>query len=233
MASDKVTEPAFLPSSEVTCTSMSRTSCVLADSDRCGGLIIRELELAGLRHAVRQLSLHRVPHRDPAAFDAGHGAFDQDQATRDVGLADLEIERCHPIDAEMSRHLLVLERPSGILAAAGRAYRAVRDRHAMARPQATEIPALHAAGPAFAGRCAGDVDILPDDKMICGDLRADRNERIVINAEFGQLALRLDLGDGKMAAIGLGRALHLARAGAELQRDVAVLFLGAVADDLA
>ena len=69
--------------------------------------------------------------------------------------------------------------------------------------------------------------------MIRRDLGADRNERIVIDAEFGELALGLDLGDGEMAAIGLGRRLHLAGAGAELQRDIAVLFLGAVADDLA
>ena len=69
--------------------------------------------------------------------------------------------------------------------------------------------------------------------MVGGDLGADRDQRVVIDAELGELALGLDLGDGEMAAVGLGRALHLARAGAELQRDVAVLLLGAVGDDLA
>ena len=69
--------------------------------------------------------------------------------------------------------------------------------------------------------------------MIRGDLGADRNERVVVDAELGELALGLDLGDGEMAAVGLGRRLHLAQPGAELERDVAVLFLGAVADDLA
>ena len=56
---------------------------------------------------------------------------------------------------------------------------------------------------------------------------------VVVDAELGELALGLDLGDGEVAAVGLGGALHLALAGAELQRDVAVLVLGAVGDDLA
>ncbi len=56
---------------------------------------------------------------------------------------------------------------------------------------------------------------------------------VSVDAEFGELALGLDLGDGEMAAVGLGRALNLARAGAELERDVAVLLLGAMSDDLA
>ena len=69
--------------------------------------------------------------------------------------------------------------------------------------------------------------------MIRGDLGADRDQRVVVDAELGELALGLDFGDGEMAAVGLGRALHLARAGAELQRHVAVLLLGAVSHDLA
>ena len=103
----------------------------------------------------------------------------------------------------------------------------------MARAQAAEIPALHAAGPALAGRSAGHVDILADDEVVGGDLGADRNERIGIDAELGELALGLDLGDREIAAVGLGRALHLAHAGAELERDVAVLLFGAMRDDLA
>ena len=69
--------------------------------------------------------------------------------------------------------------------------------------------------------------------MVGRDLGADRNQRVVVDAEFGELALGLDLGDREVAAIGLGRALHLAHAGAELQRHVAVLFLGAMTHDLA
>ena len=103
----------------------------------------------------------------------------------------------------------------------------------MAGAQTAEIPALHAAGPALAGRGTGHVDILADDEVVGGNLCADRNKRVVIDAEFGELALGLDLGDREIAAVGLGRALHLAHAGAELQRHIAVLLLGAMRDDLA
>ena len=40
-----------------------------------------------------------------------------------------------------------------------------------------------------------DVDELADDEMIGGDLGADRDQRVLGDAEFGELALRLDLGD--------------------------------------
>jgi hypothetical protein len=53
------------------------------------------------------------------------------------------------------------------------------------------------------------------------------------DAELGDLALGLDLGDGELAALGLRHVLDLAGADAELQRDVAVLLLRAVPDDLA
>src|SRR6202012_5388787 len=114
-----------------------------------------------------------------------------------------------------------------VLTTAGRTDRAVRDRHTVSGAQAAEIPALHTAGPALAGRDAGDVDKLADDEMIRRDLGADRNERGVVDAELGETALRLDLGDRKVAAVGPGGVLHLAGAGAELQRDVAVLVFGA------
>src|SRR5579862_6400599 len=216
IVSDTVTEPDFLPSSVVIFSSISRAPCVLADCDRGRRFVIRELEFSWLRHAVRQLLLHRVAHRDPAAFDAGHRALDHDEAARNVGLHDFEIERGHSVDTKMAGHFLVLEGLAGVLAAAGRADRAVRDRHAVARPEAGEIPALHAAGKTLAGRSAGDVDILADDEMIGRDLGADRDQAVVVDAEFGELALGLDLGDREMAAVGLGSALHLALAGAEL-----------------
>ena len=133
----------------------------------------------------------------------------------------------------MARHLLVLEGLAGILTAAGRTDRTVRDRHAVRGAQAAEIPALHAAGKALADRGAGDVDELADHEMVRGDLGADRDQRVIADAEFHDLALRLDLGDGEIAALGLADILDLAGAGAELQRDIAVLVLGAVTDDLA
>src|SRR5487761_895152 len=143
MASDKVTEPASLPSSEVTFISMSRAPRFVADRSRRRGRIVGKLELARLRHAVGQLPLHRVAHRDPAAFDARHGAFDHDQAAGYVGLPDFEVERGHPVDAEMTRHLLVLERFSRTGPPAGRADRTMRNRHAVTGAKPGEIPALH------------------------------------------------------------------------------------------
>src|SRR5579862_4564195 len=233
ISSDTVTEPELLPSSDVTFNSMSRALRLLADGNRGRRLIVCKLELAGFRSAVRQLLLHRIAHRDPAAFDAGNGAFDHDQAARDVGLHHFEIERGHAADTEMARHLLVLECLARILPSAGRTDRAVRDRDAVGRPQAGKIPALHATGKALAGRSTGNIHELTDDEMIRRDLGADRNQPVVIDAELGELALGLDLGDGEMAAVGAVGALHLAQAGAELERDVAVLVLGAVTDNLA
>ena len=54
-----------------------------------------------------------------------------------------------------------------------------------------------------------------------------------VDAEFGDDALGLDLSLGEVAAHGLGGVLGLLGAGAELEGDVAVLLLGALADDLA
>src|ERR1700757_2865320 len=104
--------------------------------------------------------------------------------------------------------------------------RAVRDGNAVACTQASEIPPLHRASPAFAGRRTRDVDKLADDKMISCDFGSDRNQRVFIHPEFGKLAFGLDLGNCKMTAIGPRSALHFAQAGAELQRDIAVLLSG-------
>src|SRR6516162_723956 len=153
MASDTVTEPDASPSRVVTLSSMSRA--LFHWLGRCGRLgrrsslrstSARELELARPRHAVRKLLLHRVAHRDPAAFYAGNGAPDQDQSALDVSLHDLQVEGGHALDAHVSGHLLVLESLARILPATGRAVRAMRDGNAVARPQPGEIPALHRAG---------------------------------------------------------------------------------------
>jgi len=99
--------------------------------------------------------------------------------------------------------------------------------------QPAEVPALHATRKALADRGPGHVDKLPDDEVIGGDLGTDRDHIALLHPELGELALGLDLGDGEMAAFRLGQILRSARAGAELQRHVAVLVLGAVGDDLA
>src|SRR6185437_6273856 len=124
MASDTVTEPDSLPSREVTFSSMSSSLLAFSRRRRFGSGLrsgrrrsrtLGELELSRLRHAGRQLLLHRVAHRDPAAFDARHRTFDQDEAALDIGLHDFQIERGHPVDAEVTGHLLVLECLAGIL----------------------------------------------------------------------------------------------------------------------
>ena len=109
--------------------------CRLGCSDFCFGRFAHA-ELAGLRRFLGQLLLHRVAHGDPAALGAGHRALDQDEAALDVGLHDLEIERGDALDAQVARHLLVLEGLARVLTAAGATDRAVRDRHAVRGAQA-------------------------------------------------------------------------------------------------
>src|SRR6516164_3621722 len=98
MASETVTDPACLPSREVTFSSMSRP---LLRFRRRGFLLggfgrnrrgLGELELAGLGHVGGQSLLHRVAHGDPTALDARHGALDEDEAALDVGLHHFQIE---------------------------------------------------------------------------------------------------------------------------------------------
>src|SRR5499427_4917672 len=194
---------------------------------------IRQLELTGLRHATRQLLLHRIAHHDPAALDARYGAFDQDQPTLDVSLPDAKIECGHAFDAEMSGHLLVLKGLPWILAAASRTMRAMRDGNAVAGAKPGKVPPFHRPRPAFTRGSTSDIDKLADHEMIGGDFCPDRDQRVLVHPEFGQLAFGHDLGNRKMTAISPCRALHLAQAGAELERDVAVFLFGAMPDDLA
>ena len=69
--------------------------------------------------------------------------------------------------------------------------------------------------------------------MVGGDLRADRDQLVLGDAEFGQLHLRLDLSHREPAALGLRDVLDLGFADAELHRGVAVLLFRAMRDDLA
>src|SRR5258708_15602114 len=233
MASDSSTEPASLPSSVVTFSFISR-SFLLSDR-RFGGssALACQAELARLRRVFRQCLLDRIAHRDPAALRTGHRAFDQDQAARDVGLHHAQIERGDAIDTHVTGHLLVLEGLAGILASAGRTDRTMRDRDTVGGAQAAEIPALHAARKALADRGAGDIDKLADHEMVGLNLGADRDQRVFRDAEFRHLAFGLDLGDRELAALCLGQIDGLAGAGAELQRDIAVLLAGAMTQYLA
>ena len=69
--------------------------------------------------------------------------------------------------------------------------------------------------------------------MVRRDLRAHRNERVGRDTKLRDLALRLDLGDGEMAALGARDILHFRLADAELDGGIAILLDGAVRDDLA
>src|SRR5437016_1399481 len=195
--------------------------------------LLGDLELAGLRRFLRQRLLHGVAHPDPAALGAGNGAFDQDQAAFDVGRDHAQVQRGDAVDAHVAGHLLVLEGLAGVLTAAGRTDRTVRDRHAVGGAQTAEVPALHTAGKTLADRSAGDVDELAHDEVVSLDLGANRDQRVLRHAEFRDLALRLDLGDRELAAFGLRHVDGLAGTRTELQRDVAVGFSRAVAQNLA
>src|SRR3989304_4729085 len=110
------------------------------------------------------LLLHRLAHGGPAPLRARHRAFDQQKATLDIDLRDLEIERGHAVDAHVAGHLLVLEGLARILTATCRTNGAVRHRHPVGGAQAAEVPALHAAGKALADRHAANVDELAFDE---------------------------------------------------------------------
>ncbi len=69
--------------------------------------------------------------------------------------------------------------------------------------------------------------------MLDGDLRTDVDQVFRRHAELRELGLRLDGSSREMAAHRLRRVLHLGKPDAELQRRVAVLFLGTLSNDLA
>src|SRR5258707_11802150 len=99
IASGSSTEPAALPSSDTTLSSMLRALLVggLAFVGgrglgfAGGGSPLRQAELAGLGGVLRPLLLHRVAPRDPPTLGAGHPALDQDEPPLDGGLHHPEI----------------------------------------------------------------------------------------------------------------------------------------------
>src|SRR5215472_12224741 len=103
---------------------------------RRGGLGLRGLEGRRDRQlrALGELpTLSRVPHQDEAALVAGDRALHQDDAALAVAGDHLQVLRGHAHVAHVPGHSLVLEHFAGILALAGRAVAAVRDRDAVAR----------------------------------------------------------------------------------------------------
>src|ERR1700722_12391969 len=192
-----------------------------------------DAELAGQRRLLRQRLLHRVAHRDPASGVPRHRALDQNETAVGVGADDTKVLRRHLIRSHMAGHFLVLPGLAGILTATGRPMRTMRDRHAVCGAQAAEVPPLHRAGEALADRHTSDIDILSDGEVVGGDLGSDRDHLVLFDAELGEPHLRLNMGDGKTAALSLRHVLHLGLADAELKRGIAVLFLGAMRDHLA
>src|SRR3954471_13503966 len=94
IASGSSTEPAASPASVVTFSSMSRPLCRRRRLGcRLAAIAAGQPELARLRHGIGQSLLHGIAHGDPAALGARHRAFHQDEATLDVGLHHLQIER--------------------------------------------------------------------------------------------------------------------------------------------
>src|ERR1700753_4119254 len=231
ISSESWTEPASLPSRVVTFNSISHALLL-------GGRIRRllaagDLELAGLGSLLRQRLLDGVPHRNPSALRAGNGAFDEDQAARDIGLDHTQIERGDTIDTHVARHLLVLEGLARVLPTAGRTDRAVRDRNTVRGAQTTEIPTLDATGEDLASGCAGAIADLPAHERLALNLGTNRDQRVFRHAELGNLALGFNLGNRELAALRLGQIDGLSGARAELQCDITVLLGRAVAQHLA
>ena len=93
--------------------------------------------------------------------------------------------------------------------------------------------ALHRTGKFLADRGARHIDKLAFKEVIGLQLGADIDQIVRGDAELDDLALGLDLGGGILPALGLAHILDLDGARAQLQRDIAVLFLRALAHHLA
>ncbi len=215
-------------------------SCAPASAVACSGwafLSLRRIagglaEGARLRRGLGQRPLHRVAQQHPAAFGARHGAADHDQPALGVGLDHAQILRGDVDIAHMPGHLLALEHLAGVLALAGRAVAAMAHRHAVARAQAAEVVTLHGAGEALADRGARHIDELPSTKWSAvisapTSIRLSGLTRNSTSFRFGST-----LATAKCPRAARRQTLHLGPAGAELQRGIAVLLRGAVADHL-
>ncbi len=78
----------------------------------------------------------------------------------------------------MAGHLLALEDLSGVLALAGRAQRAVRNRNPVTGPQAGKIVPFDGPGKALADAGAADIDELARNEMVRGKFGADVDQGI-------------------------------------------------------
>src|SRR5579883_2406525 len=233
-ASASSSSPALSPSMVLTAIFMVWSLSLRGvGSRRFGSLLGSNLAQAGrVRGILGAGALGRVLDDDVAAGRAGDGAGDQEQALLVVDGDDLDVLRGHALVAIVAGHLLAGEGAAGILAVTGRAVRTVRNRHAVAGLETTEIPAHHRAGEAAADRGADDVDELAWHEVARHQLGTDLEHGVLGDPELDQLLLRLDLGLGEVTAHRLGHVLHLGLAVAELDGRVLVLLFRADGDDL-
>src|SRR4029077_14811318 len=70
-------------------------------------------------------------------------------------------------------------------------------------------------------------------EMIGGNYCSDWDKITLLHAEFRELALRLHLREREVTSLRLVQAVGLAGPGSKLQRDIAILVLAAVSDNLA
>src|SRR6478735_6353929 len=185
-----------------------------------------------IRRALVERQLHRVLDGQPATLVTRNRTLDEQQAALGVRANDFKVLLGAVARAHVPGHLLVLEDAARILAVAGRAVRTVRDRNAVRRAEAAEVPALHGAGEALALRHARNVDHLAGDEVIGRNRRADIEESILGDAEFDHTSLGLDFGLAESRALRLGDILGLGRTGAQLDSGIAVAIHLAATDDL-
>ena len=162
----------------------------------------------------------------------GDSALDQQQATLDVDAEHGEVLGRDDFRAVVAGHLLALERLARILTLTGRTVRTVRDRDAVGRPQAAEVPALHGAGEALADGLGLDVDLLAGDEMVSRELGAHIHHGVRIDAELGDIGLGFHFKLGERFALSLVGVLGLFGASTQLQGDVAVPLLSPLTHDL-
>lgn len=173
--------------------------------------------------------LHRVTHNNPTALGTWNRTADHDEAAILVDLSDDQVLGGDAIITHVAGHLLAFEHLAGILTLAGRTVRAMRDRDAVRGAKTAEVPALHGALETLTLRGAGHIDELARNEVVCRNFGADFDQVIRRDAELSEFALRFDFGFREVATVSLGQARNFARAAADLDRGVAILFNSAVA----
>ena len=98
----------------------------------------------------------------------------------------------------MTGHLFAFEHASGVLTLTGGAVRAVRDRDTVRGAKAAKTVALHGTGEAFTNRRAGNINVLPGDKVFGGYLCANFHQCIRGDPEFREAFFGFDLGTSKV-----------------------------------